>query len=81
MTTMTITDARKNLFALVGLVNDGEQAVEIVSKHGNAVLISLSEYESLRETLDILSDPITRAALTEPDDALIPDKVVRGHAS
>src|SRR5690242_20668721 len=37
---ITASEARKALFPLIKQVNEGHEAVGIVSKHGNAVLVS-----------------------------------------
>ncbi|MDR0991099.1 MAG: type II toxin-antitoxin system prevent-host-death family antitoxin [Propionibacteriaceae bacterium] len=55
MTAMTATAARQDLFGLIRRVNEDRQPVEIVSKHGNAVLVSAEEYEALEETAHLLS--------------------------
>ena len=40
MTSITATEARKNLFGLIQKVNDDHAPVEVVSKHGNAFSFS-----------------------------------------
>ena len=57
MVAMNATDARKKFFQLLQRVNDDCEHVEIVSSNGNAVLMSLDEYESMRETLHVLGTP------------------------
>jgi prevent-host-death family protein len=63
MKTMTISDARTNLPTLIDEVNGAAQEVVGIMRHGKPVahLISSRMYESLVETLEILSD----ASLTE----------------
>ncbi len=58
MTAITVTDARKNLFGLIQRVNDNHEAVEVVSKHGNAVIMSMDDYEALTETAYLLRNPV-----------------------
>lgn len=48
---VNITNARKNLYKLTDMVIDNGVVVNITTKHGNAVLISADEYNSLLETL------------------------------
>lgn len=57
--TMSITasEARKALFPLIKKVNDDHEAIEIVSKHGNAVLVSAEDYAALREGSYLLRSP------------------------
>ncbi|HEX3680669.1 MAG TPA: type II toxin-antitoxin system prevent-host-death family antitoxin [Galbitalea sp.] len=40
VTGITATEARKTLFGLIQRVNDGHTAIEVVSRHGNAVILS-----------------------------------------
>ncbi len=67
MTTLTITEARNSLLDLPErLERSGEGAVE-VTKRGRPVLAVLhwEVYESLIETLDVLSDPDMANALRD----------------
>jgi antitoxin YefM len=57
MMVITASSAREKLFPLIEQVNTDSTAIHITSKNGNAVLISESEYESIMETLFILSNP------------------------
>ncbi len=57
MTTLTVTQARQNLFDLLRKSVKGHAPVRITSKNGDAVLISEADYEGLLETLEILSTP------------------------
>ena len=57
MTTLTATDARKSLFDLLRGANERHEIYHIRHRQGDAVLMSESEYESLIETLDLLSAP------------------------
>lgn len=62
MTVVNVTQARNDLFNLVSTVQDGEK-ITITSKGCNAVLMSEEEYNSLMETLYLLSDPDMAADL------------------
>ena len=57
MTTLTATKARQNLFDILKKSVKGHAPVRITSKAGDAVLISEEDYESLLETLELLSEP------------------------
>lgn len=48
---VNITNARKELYKLTDMVIDNDVVVNITTNHGNAVLISADEYNSLLETL------------------------------
>ena len=54
---ITASEARKGLFPLIKKVNEDHDAIEIVSKHGNAVLVSAEDYAALREGAYLLRSP------------------------
>jgi antitoxin YefM len=54
---ITASEARRSLFPLIKQVNDDHDAVEIVSKHGNAVLVSAEDYAALREGAYLMRSP------------------------
>ncbi len=60
---ITASEARRRLFALVGQVNDDQEAVEIVSTKGTAFLVSAEEYISLVETAYLTRSPANARAL------------------
>ena len=62
---ITASEARKNLFPLIEQVNNDRTPVEIMSKHGAAVLISLADYEALEETGHLLRAPANARRLLE----------------
>ncbi len=67
-TTGPITETRENLSEILDeVVTTGQEYV--ITKHGRpvAVLLSFDEYEALVETLNVLSDDDTMAALAEAD--------------
>lgn len=68
MTSLTATDARRQLFPLIKKVNDDIDHVEIVSKHGSAVLVSKDEWDSIAETAYLLRSPANAARLTRAAD-------------
>ena len=57
MQTLTATDARHKWFELLKHSVKGHQVYRITSKEGGAVLLSEEDYESLLETLELLSLP------------------------
>jgi len=57
MTAITATEARRTLFPLLTQVVDEHDPVEIVSKAGNAVLISKADYDAMIETEYLTKDP------------------------
>ena len=54
---ISASEARKTLFPLIEQVNDGRQAVEIVSRKGNAVLMAADEYAAWQETAYLFRSP------------------------
>ena len=54
MSAITATDARRNLFGLIQQVNEDHTPVEVVSKHGNVVLMSKDDYDAITETAYVL---------------------------
>lgn len=65
MTAMTASEARKNLFGLVRQVNDDSDEVTILSKNGNAVLVGEDYWNSIKETMFLMSQPGTHRRLME----------------
>jgi len=65
MSAMTATAARQDLFSLIRRVNEDADRIEIVSKHGNAVLMSADEYEALATTAHLFSTPSNAARLRQ----------------
>lgn len=57
MTNTTITNFRKNVFEYVNQAIQYNDVVNVVTKNGNAVLISEEEYNGMLETLRLMSIP------------------------
>ncbi|QES56434.1 type II toxin-antitoxin system prevent-host-death family antitoxin [Streptomyces venezuelae] len=60
---ITASEARRGLFSLIKKVNENHEAIEIVSKHGNAVLVSAEDYAALREGSYLLRSPVNARRL------------------
>jgi len=56
MTVVNVTQARNDLYNIVERVLDHE-AITITSKDGNVVMLSESDWEGIKETLYLMSDP------------------------
>ncbi|WP_029408403.1 type II toxin-antitoxin system Phd/YefM family antitoxin [Thiomicrorhabdus sp. Milos-T2] len=54
---VTATEARKTFFELIKQTNQQHEIFEIQHKSGNAIIMSAQDYESLQETLHLLSQP------------------------
>jgi len=65
MVAISASEARKTLFPLIQQVNADHVPVEIVSKHGNAVLVSKEDWDSMEETAYLLRSPANAARLAE----------------
>lgn len=63
MAAITATEARKRLFGLIQQVNDDHSAVEVVSRHGNAVILSKDDYDAMTETAHLLRNPASAERL------------------
>lgn len=62
MTTLTATAARKGFFDLLKTASEQHEIYHIHHRSGGAVLMSAQEYDSLNETLALLSSPGFRDA-------------------
>ena len=65
MTTMNVTDVRKDLYNLINTVHDNHDTLLIKGKKNNAVLVSESDWLSLQETLYLISQPGMRDSIIE----------------
>ncbi|MGH9154321.1 MAG: type II toxin-antitoxin system Phd/YefM family antitoxin [Acidimicrobiales bacterium] len=65
---ITASEARKNLFPLIEQVNEDRMPVEITSKRGDAVLVSMDDYRALEETAYLLRSPANVRRLLESLD-------------
>jgi prevent-host-death family protein len=65
MTTMSATEARKQLYQLLDDVARSHEPVQITGKRGNAVLISEEDWRAVQETLYLVSIPGMRESVLE----------------
>lgn len=80
MSTINITNARKDLYSLVESVNLYHEPTLIVGKRANAVLISESDWSAIQETLYLDSIPgmtesILKGAKESLDECVSEDMV------
>ena len=71
MAAINITNARKKLYNLVENVNLYNEPALIVSKKGNAVLVSEDDWNALQETVYLNSIPGMAQSLIEGRDTPI----------
>lgn len=57
MAMMTATEARKSFFEIIKQTNQQHEIFQVQHKSGTAVIMSADDYESLQETLHLLSQP------------------------
>ena len=65
MTSVTATETRRRLFALIDEVGQSHEPVQINAKHGNAVLLSEDDWRAIQETLYLASIPGTRELIAQ----------------
>ncbi len=75
MTTTTITNFRKNVYAMVENTVRFNEPVNITTKDGNAMLISEEEYLGLIETLYLASTPGMKEKLIDGLNTPLSDTV------
>ena len=63
MTTITVTEARKQLYHLLDETNASHEPIHIAGKRGGAVLIAEDDWRSIEETLYLLSIPGMRESI------------------
>ncbi len=73
MTSITATEARKNLYTLLDDVSESHHPVQISGKRNSAVLISASDWQAIQETLHLqaipgMSDSIKKGLKTPVDN-------------
>ncbi len=63
MATVSATEARKRLYALIDEVGQSHEPVQITGKRGNAVLLSEEDWRAIQETLHLVSTPGMRESI------------------
>lgn len=62
---ISASEARKTLFPLIERINQDREAVEIVSRKGNAVLMPADEYSAWQETAYLFRSPANARRLLD----------------
>lgn len=65
MTTLTASEARANLYRLIDQTAESHQPIHITGKRTSAVLLSAEDWQSIQETLYLLSVPGMRESIKE----------------
>lgn len=65
MQTLSASDARANLYRLMDQAAESHQPIVITGKRHDAVLLSAEDWQSIQETLHLLSIPGMRESIRE----------------
>jgi len=65
MTTITVTEARANIYKLIDEVVSSHKPITITGKRANAILISEEDWNAIQETLYLLNIPGMRESIIE----------------
>jgi prevent-host-death family protein len=65
VTTISATEARKQLYKLLDEIAASHEPIQITGKRGSAVLISEEDWRSVQETLYLVSLPGMRESILE----------------
>jgi len=65
MSSISVTEARSKLYALVSRANSEREPITITGKNGNAVLIAEDDWRAIQETLYLVSVPGMRDSIRE----------------
>jgi prevent-host-death family protein len=65
MTTLTASEARAKLYRLIDQAAEFHQPIHIAGKRRSAVLVSAEDWQSIQETLFLLSVPGMRESIRE----------------
>lgn len=65
MKTVSATSARSDFYRLIDSTVSDHEPVQITGKRGNAVLVSVSDWQAIQETLHLLSIPGMRESIRE----------------
>jgi len=65
VTTISATEARKQLYKLLDDVSQSHEPIQITGKRGSAVLVSEEDWRAVQETLYLVSLPGMRESILE----------------
>ena len=65
MTTMTVTQARSRLYALLDETAASHEPIQITGKRNNGVLLSENDWRSVQETLHLAAIPGMKDSIVE----------------
>jgi antitoxin YefM len=65
VTSISVTEARKQLYKLLDDVAQSHEPIQIMGKRGSAVLVSEDDWRAVQETLYLVSLPGMRESILE----------------
>lgn len=65
MNTITAVEAQTKIFSLMDEVTEEREPVKIIGKNSNVVLVSETDWNSIQETLHLVSIPGLRESIIE----------------
>jgi antitoxin YefM len=65
MKTITVTNARSQLYKLIDETSTNHEPIQITGKRSNVILISEEDWSAIQETLFLLSIPGMRESIQE----------------
>lgn len=65
MKSINVTNAREQLYMLLDETNISHEPIQILGKRGNAILISENDWNSIQETLYLVSIPGMKESIIE----------------
>ena len=65
MTTLTVTEARKQLYTLLDDVSESHSPIQIAGKRNSAVLVAEDDWRAIQETLHLDSIPGMKESIVE----------------
>jgi prevent-host-death family protein len=65
MSSINITNGRKNLYRIVDSVNESHEPIHITGKKNSAVLVGEDDWKSIEETLYLSSIPGMRESIID----------------
>jgi antitoxin YefM len=63
MTTLSATKARASLYKLIDETTESHEPIQITGKRSNAILVSEEDWNSIQETIYLLSIPGMRESI------------------
>ena len=65
MKAISITNARKDIYNIINKTIIESEPIQITSKNGDVVMVSLEDWEAIQETLYLVSIPNMRESILE----------------